>query len=80
MLTINEEVRNAWVADAVFLGVQPQHFGFPMGLPQPAPQYQPPAGTSSMARELGKSRRKAKIKARLKSGRYSVHNGEVLLD
>jgi hypothetical protein len=36
MLTINEEVRNAWVADACFLGVQPQNFGFPSGLPEPA--------------------------------------------
>jgi hypothetical protein len=73
-------VSNAFADSVAVLGVQPTQFGFPTGFYQPAPQYRPPAaGQSPMSRALALSRKKSKIKSRLKRGPYHVHNGEVFL-
>jgi hypothetical protein len=74
-------VTNEFADHASVLGVQPVSFGFPAGFYQPAPAYRPPAaGQSPMSRALGESRRKMKIRRRLRAGCYSVFNGKVLLD
>jgi hypothetical protein len=74
-------VTNEFADDASVLGVQPLQFGFPggfaIGLPQPAPAYRPPAGQSSMSKNLAKSRRLMKVKRRLKQGRVTLRNGRV---
>jgi hypothetical protein len=79
-------VSNAFADHAVMLsGIQPSVFGFPQAQPagfyQPAPAYRPPTGErSAMSRNFGLSRKKMKVKRRLKQGRATIFNGQVYLD